>query len=127
MLALKRAGVQLRTWADGYGYALVATGRVDAMTDMEAESYDIAPMPVILSEAGGRFTDLGGVPRFDGGSASRATAVCTGSCWRCWRGRDRLFQSALLASCLPLSQPAGSCGYGRSGDLAVRAGRDIGS
>jgi histidinol phosphatase-like enzyme (inositol monophosphatase family) len=69
MLALKRAGVQLRTWADGYGYALVATGRVDAMTDMEAESYDIAPMPVILSEAGGRFTDLGGVPRFDGGSA----------------------------------------------------------
>jgi len=69
MLALKRAGVQLRTWADGYGYALVATGRVDAMTDMEAETYDIAPMPVILSEAGGRFTDLKGMPRHDGGSA----------------------------------------------------------
>ena len=68
MVALKRAGVQLRTWADGYGYALVATGRVDAMTDMEAESYDVAPMPVILSEAGGRFTDLKGVPRHDGGS-----------------------------------------------------------
>jgi histidinol-phosphatase len=69
ILALKRAGIQLRTWADGYGYALVATGRVDAMTDMEAETYDIAPMPVILSEAGGRFSDLKGMPRFDGGSA----------------------------------------------------------
>jgi histidinol-phosphatase len=69
LLAAKRAGVQLRTWADGYGYALVATGRVDAMTDMEAAAYDVAPMPVILSEAGGRFTDLSGRPRFDGGSA----------------------------------------------------------
>jgi histidinol phosphatase-like enzyme (inositol monophosphatase family) len=69
MLAVKRAGVQLRTWSDGFGYALVATGRVDAMTDMQAESYDVAPMPVILSEAGGRFTDLHGMPRHDGGSA----------------------------------------------------------
>ena len=24
---------RLRTWGDGYGYALVATGRVDAMVD----------------------------------------------------------------------------------------------
>jgi histidinol phosphatase-like enzyme (inositol monophosphatase family) len=69
LLSVKRAGVQLRTWADGFGYALVATGRVDAMTDMEAETYDIAPMPVILSEAGGRFSDLRGMPRYDGGSA----------------------------------------------------------
>jgi histidinol phosphatase-like enzyme (inositol monophosphatase family) len=69
LLSVKRAGVQLRTWADGFGYALVATGRVDAMTDMQAESYDIAPMPVILSEAGGRFTDLTGAERYDGGSA----------------------------------------------------------
>jgi histidinol phosphatase-like enzyme (inositol monophosphatase family) len=69
LLALKRAGVQLRTWADGFGYALVATGRVDAMTDMEAESYDLAPMPVIVSEAGGRFSDLDGSPRHDGGSS----------------------------------------------------------
>ena len=75
LLSLKRAGVQLRTWADGYGYALVATGRVDAMTDMEAAPYDIAPMPVILSEAGGRFTDLRGAPRFDGGSALASNGI----------------------------------------------------
>jgi histidinol phosphatase-like enzyme (inositol monophosphatase family) len=62
------AGVALRTWGDGYGYALVATGRVDAMIDPEVAPYDVAPMRVILTEAGGRFTDLTGAPRADGGS-----------------------------------------------------------
>lgn len=61
-------GVALRTWGDGYGYALVATGRVDAMIDPEVAPYDVAPMQVILTEAGGRFTDLDGVARADGGS-----------------------------------------------------------
>jgi histidinol phosphatase-like enzyme (inositol monophosphatase family) len=67
LLDAKRAGLQLRTWGDGYGYALVATGRVDAMIDWQAALYDLAPMPVIISEAGGRFTDLSGAPRADGG------------------------------------------------------------
>jgi histidinol-phosphatase len=52
--------VQLRTWGDGYGYVLVATGRIEAMFDPVAELYDLAPMPVILGEAGGRFTSLDG-------------------------------------------------------------------
>jgi fructose-1,6-bisphosphatase/inositol monophosphatase family enzyme len=60
--------MQLRTWGDGYGYALVATGRADAMVDPEAAPYDLAPMPLILAEAGGRFTDLAGDERYDGGS-----------------------------------------------------------
>jgi len=59
---------KLRTWGDGYGYLLVATGRIDAMIDPLVEPYDIAPMSVILREAGGRFTDLHGVDRIDGGS-----------------------------------------------------------
>ena len=48
----------VRTWGDAYGYALVATGRVEAMVDHEAAVWDVAPMPVIIGEAGGRFTDL---------------------------------------------------------------------
>ena len=44
LLAVKRAGCHLRTWGDGYGYALVATGRADAMVDPEAELYDVAPL-----------------------------------------------------------------------------------
>ena len=66
--ALEAAGALLRTWGDGYGYALVATGRVAAMVDPVVEPYDIGPMPVILQEAGGRFTDLAGGEGIDGGS-----------------------------------------------------------
>jgi histidinol phosphatase-like enzyme (inositol monophosphatase family) len=61
------ARVTIRTWGDGYGYALVATGRVEAMVDASVSIWDIAPMPVVIGEAGGRFTDLDGVDRIDGG------------------------------------------------------------
>ena len=61
MLRVKQSGVQLRTWGDGYGYVLVATGRIEAMCDPVAELYDLAPMPIILSEAGGRFTSYDGL------------------------------------------------------------------
>jgi histidinol-phosphatase len=68
LLAVKHAGCHLRTWGDGYGYALVATGRCDAMVDPTVERYDVAAMPVILSEAGGRFTSVDGRPGAGGGS-----------------------------------------------------------
>jgi histidinol phosphatase-like enzyme (inositol monophosphatase family) len=61
MLRVKNRGVQLRTWGDGYGYVLVATGRIEAMVDPVAELYDLAPLPVILAEAGGRFTSYAGI------------------------------------------------------------------
>ena len=69
VLQVKRSGMMLRTWGDGYGFLLVATGRVDAMVDPRAERYDLAPMPVILAEAGGRFSDLAGATTARGGSA----------------------------------------------------------
>ncbi len=59
----------MRTWGDGYGYLLVATGRIDAMVDPVAERYDLAAMPVIMTEAGGCFTDYAGRPSASGGSA----------------------------------------------------------
>lgn len=68
LLAARRAGCELRTWGDGYGYALVATGRADMMVDPAAEVYDVAAMPVILAEAGGRFTSLTGTDGAGGGS-----------------------------------------------------------
>lgn len=66
--ALEAAGSVLRTWGDGYGYALVATGRVAAMVDPVVEPYDVGPMPVLLNEAGGRFTDITGADTIEGGS-----------------------------------------------------------
>ena len=61
LAAARAAELNLRTWGDGYGYVLVATGRMEAMVDPVAAYYDLAPMPVILAEAGGRFTDLEGL------------------------------------------------------------------
>ena len=69
--ALKRllsAGARVRTWGDAYGYALVATGRAEAMIDPECSDWDVAPMAVILAEAGGRFTDRAGAPGWRNGS-----------------------------------------------------------
>ena len=62
LLAVKHAGFQMRTWGDGFGYAMVATGAVEAMVDGLVSLWDLAPMPVIMAEAGGRFTDTAGNP-----------------------------------------------------------------
>jgi len=58
--ALLESPVRLRTWGDAYGYALVATGRAEAMIDPEAFPWDLAPIAVIISEAGGTFSTLDG-------------------------------------------------------------------
>lgn len=68
LMAAYESNMQMRTWGDGYGYALVATGRVEAMLDPIAAAWDLAPMPVIMSEAGGRFTDTAGAATITGGS-----------------------------------------------------------
>jgi histidinol-phosphatase len=68
LMAARRSGCELRTWGDGYGYALVATGRADVMVDPTAEVYDVAAMPVIIAEAGGRFSSLAGTPGAGGGN-----------------------------------------------------------
>ena len=60
LLGVTRAGFELRTWGDGYGYAMVACGALDAMVDPQVSLWDIAPMPVIFAEAGGRFTGTDG-------------------------------------------------------------------
>ena len=65
---LLQSGCKLRTWGDAYGYALVATGRAEAMIDPLANLWDVAPMQVIIDEAGGQFSDVEGQRRIDGGS-----------------------------------------------------------
>lgn len=57
---LHQSGMRMRTWGDGFGYMLVATGRAEAMVDPVIKLWDIAPCRVIIPEAGGRFTALDG-------------------------------------------------------------------
>lgn len=56
-----------RTWGDGYGYLLVATGRADVMIDPLMNPWDAAAVEPVITEAGGRFSDWRGLPRIDGG------------------------------------------------------------
>jgi len=56
-----RRGAQLyRGWGDCYGYYLVACGRAELMVDPVVSIWDIAPMPIIFSEAGGKFSEING-------------------------------------------------------------------
>lgn len=49
------SGAIVRTWADGgWGYVLLAEGRVDVMADMQLQPWDYAPALVVVPEAGGR-------------------------------------------------------------------------
>jgi len=56
-----------RTWGDAYGYALVATGRAEAMVDAEMQVWDAAAVAVVVREAGGVFTDWAGSATHAGG------------------------------------------------------------
>lgn len=56
-----------RTWGDGYGYLMVATGRADVMVDPICSAWDVAAILPILIEAGGRFSDWKGNASARGG------------------------------------------------------------
>jgi histidinol-phosphatase len=62
----------VRTWADAYGYMLLARGDADVMVDPVMSPWDIAPLGVIIREAGGIFTDMDGEDRLVGDSAIAA-------------------------------------------------------
>ena len=75
-------------WGDAYGYALVATGRIELMLDPIVAEWDCGPFPVILREAGGYFGD--------------------------WRGKETIYahealstSQALLPQVLALIDPPG--------------------
>jgi histidinol-phosphatase len=49
-----------RSWGDCYGHMLVASGRAEIMLDPVMSLWDLAPLKVIVEEAGGVFTDWSG-------------------------------------------------------------------
>jgi|688.fasta_scaffold263726_1 histidinol phosphatase-like enzyme (inositol monophosphatase family) len=64
---LEEACLLTRTWGDGYGYLLVATGRAEVMIDPIMNAWDAAAVETVVIEAGGRFSDWEGRPRIDSG------------------------------------------------------------
>ncbi|MFN8036716.1 MAG: histidinol-phosphatase [Acidimicrobiia bacterium] len=69
-LALARGCWRTRGFGDFWAHMLVAEGAVDAAIEPDGlHLWDLAAVQVVVEEAGGRFTDLGGVARADRGSA----------------------------------------------------------
>jgi histidinol phosphatase-like enzyme (inositol monophosphatase family) len=64
---LTEASYVTRTWGDGYGYLLVATGRAEVMVDPICNPWDIAAVLPVIVEAGGTFSDWKGDSRIDTG------------------------------------------------------------
>jgi fructose-1,6-bisphosphatase/inositol monophosphatase family enzyme len=83
IVAARAAGVQrlgarastFRTWGDCYGYALVATGRADAMLDPVLHVWDAAAVRPVIEEAGGVFSDWTGEASHASGHAIGTNAA----------------------------------------------------
>ena len=57
-----------RAVGDFWSHVLVAEGAVDVSAEPEVSLWDIAPLQIVVEEAGGRFTDLTGEAHPDRGS-----------------------------------------------------------
>jgi len=57
-----RQADRIRGYGDFYHYHLLAAGKIDAVIESDVNILDIAALAVIVSEAGGVFTDLNGDP-----------------------------------------------------------------
>ena len=68
LLDLTRSVWRTRAYGDFWSHVLVAEGAVDLSCEPEVSLWDLAPLQVVVEEAGGRFTDLSGAARPDGGS-----------------------------------------------------------
>jgi histidinol-phosphatase len=61
-VALATSCAQTRCYGDLAGCAMVLTGRAEAWVEAGVKVWDLAPLKVLVEEAGGRFTDLAGAP-----------------------------------------------------------------
>ncbi|NIJ14025.1 histidinol-phosphatase [Saccharomonospora amisosensis] len=68
-LALVDACWESRAFGDFWQHCLVAEGAIDVAVEPIVNPWDVAAVRVLVTEAGGRFTDLAGRSRIDGGSA----------------------------------------------------------
>jgi len=49
-----------RGFGDYYGYCLVAAGKAEIYAEADLKAWDVAPMKILVEEAGGRLTDFAG-------------------------------------------------------------------
>ena len=64
-----------RAYGDFWSYMLVAEGAVDVAAEPELSLWDMAALAPIVTEAGGRFTGLDGVPGVNQGNAAASNGL----------------------------------------------------
>jgi len=61
------AAGRTRGFGDYYGYGVVAQGKAEVYVEVDLKPWDIAPVKILVEEAGGRLTDFAGRPTiYDG-------------------------------------------------------------
>ena len=60
---------------DMWSYMLLAEGAIDVVAELDLKPYDLAALVPIVLEAGGRFTDLSGLPGPWGGDALASNSL----------------------------------------------------
>lgn len=58
-----------RGFGEYYAYALVARGQAEIAVEVDLKPWDLAPIKILIEEAGGRFTDFEGRPTIYSGTA----------------------------------------------------------
>jgi histidinol-phosphatase len=74
-LALTDTVWRVRAYGDFLSYCLVAEGAVDVALEPEVSVWDLAPLDILVREAGGVFTSLDGTAGPHGGSAVATNAL----------------------------------------------------
>lgn len=76
-----------RAFGDFWSYMMVAEGIVDIAAEPEVPLYDLAAVSLVVSEAGGRFTNLDGAEGPGGGSAVATNNVLHSDVLTCLQSR----------------------------------------
>ena len=97
-LGLARSVWRTRAYGDFWSHVLVAEGAVDISAEAEVLLWDVAALQIIITEAGGIFSDLSGKPVPDSGNVL------------CSNGQLHDEVLALLAGSQESAAPAGTTG-----------------
>jgi len=77
-LTLTRSVWRVRAYGDFWSYMLLAEGAVDVAAEPEVQLHDLAAVAIVVTESGGRFTDLSGADGPAGGSAVATNGLLHG-------------------------------------------------
>jgi histidinol-phosphatase len=66
---LIQATQRQRGFGDYFAHTFVCRGQAEVMVETDVKAWDLAPIKILIEEAGGRFTDFTGTPTVYGGNA----------------------------------------------------------